>query len=167
MRCPRTHNVFFLFFFPPLTPSLIKPAATHTRTHTTKEAGGKSSLGPADAVGTIRLMPFLPDDAPSPSQANKAKLHRRGGIPPNARCLPVPRAHASTGTGATYKLCNLSPAKGYCGLMDIGRTSQVAPFLCEGTCDKDADCVGYVIGGAGGNKGGPALYRASNWIAGL
>jgi hypothetical protein len=28
-----------------------------------------SSPGPADAVGTIRLMLFLPDDAPSPRAA--------------------------------------------------------------------------------------------------
>jgi hypothetical protein len=34
------------------------------------EGGGRSSPGPADAAGTIRLMPFLPDDAPSPSQAH-------------------------------------------------------------------------------------------------
>jgi hypothetical protein len=46
------------------------PRDTCTRTHTTKEVGGRSSLGPADAVGAVRLMPLLPGDAPSPSQAN-------------------------------------------------------------------------------------------------
>ena len=56
----------WIFFFSP-TPSL---GPLHTRTHTTKDVGGRSSLGPADAVGTVRLMPFLPDDASSPSQAN-------------------------------------------------------------------------------------------------
>jgi hypothetical protein len=58
--------------------------------------------------------------------------------------------HASTGTGATYKFCNLKGySDDYCGLMDIGNTFQVAPFLCEETCDKDEACVGYVIDGAG------------------
>jgi hypothetical protein len=35
-----------------------------------KEAGGRGSLGPADVVGTTRLIPSPSDDAPSPSQAN-------------------------------------------------------------------------------------------------
>jgi hypothetical protein len=61
-----------LFFSP--TPSM---ARCDTRTHTTKGVGGWSSLGPADAVGTVRLMPFLPDDAPSP--------------PPELRLFPTPR----------------------------------------------------------------------------
>jgi hypothetical protein len=53
------------FFFP--SHAKFRPAATHAPTQPTKEVGGRSLLGPADAVGTIRLMPFLPDDAPSPS----------------------------------------------------------------------------------------------------
>ena len=43
---------------------------SHGIAFTTEDAGGRSPLGPADALGTVRLMPFLPDDAPSPSQAN-------------------------------------------------------------------------------------------------
>ena len=57
----------FFFFF---SDAKFRPAATHALAHTTKEVGGRSSPGPADAVGTVRLMLFLPDDAPSPSQAN-------------------------------------------------------------------------------------------------
>jgi hypothetical protein len=41
-----------------------------TRTHASREVGGRSSLGPAGAEGAIRILLFLPDDAPSPSQAN-------------------------------------------------------------------------------------------------
>jgi hypothetical protein len=58
---------FFCFFF---SDAKLKPAATHALTQPTKDVGGRSSLGPADALGTARLMPVLPDDAPSPSQAN-------------------------------------------------------------------------------------------------
>jgi hypothetical protein len=77
--------MFFLEFFFFFSDAKFKPAATHaltqprtsaegarfdTRTRTTKGVGGRSSLGPADAVGTVRLMPSLPDDVPSPSQAS-------------------------------------------------------------------------------------------------
>jgi hypothetical protein len=63
LRSPRTSAAYF-------SPSDSKFSTYNTRTHKTKGVGGRSSLSPADAAGAIRLMPFLPDDAPSPSQAN-------------------------------------------------------------------------------------------------
>jgi hypothetical protein len=48
-------------FFSP-TPS---SGPLHPRIQTTKGVGGRSSLGLSDAVGTVRLMPFLPDGASS------------------------------------------------------------------------------------------------------
>jgi hypothetical protein len=78
------------FFFSPTPSSGPLP----TRTHTTKDAGGRSSLGPADAVGAVRLMPFLPDDASSPSQGPKPTRGSTGEgachqMPGASRC-PVP-----------------------------------------------------------------------------
>jgi hypothetical protein len=66
-------------------------APPRTRTHTTKEVGGRSSPGPADVVGTIRLMSFLSDDAPSPSQATRSSTGEKAchQMPGASRC-PVP-----------------------------------------------------------------------------
>jgi hypothetical protein len=45
MRLPSMLKFFFS------SDAKFKPAATHALAHTTKEVGGRSSPGPADAVG--------------------------------------------------------------------------------------------------------------------
>jgi hypothetical protein len=67
----RLSAFFFLF-----SDAKFKPAAKHALTQPRASAEGARSVLPMrwgrdqDGLITVRLMPFLPDDAPSPSQAN-------------------------------------------------------------------------------------------------
>jgi hypothetical protein len=57
---------------------------------------------------------------------------------------------ASTGTGRLYKRCASNTS------LHVHKTFNVAPFLCQQTCDKDSSCTAYMVDGSGENC----------WIAG-
>jgi hypothetical protein len=71
--------------------SLRVQARCDTRTHTTKEVGGRSSLGAAGAVGgggPTHAIPASPTTRRHPAKPTRSSTGGGGGMPLTARCRP-------------------------------------------------------------------------------